>query len=322
MDDPRQVSLADIERAERLLRPYFSPSPLVCVAGHALWLKCDNRLPTGSFKLRGALAAIHSQGSGSLERGVVAASAGNHGLGVAFAARARNVAALIVVPAGATAVKVDGIRAMGAEVLLVDGGYAEAETQAKRLAARSGAMWISPYNDANVIAGQGTMALELVAQWVNRPGHRLREAYVPVGGGGLIAGTAIVLKALMPEVRLMGAQPRNSCFMALAFAGEDRKIVRESPTLADGLAGDFEDEALTLAYIRSLIDGFVLVEEDEIVGSMRWAWREAGEVIEPSAAVALAAWRACGQGEAAVFLTGRNADRALLSRLGIQDRTP
>ena len=137
------------------------------------------------------------------------------------------MAALIVVPAGATAVKVDGIRAMGGEVLLVDGGYAEAETQAKRLAAQSGAMWISPYNDANVIAGQGTMALELVAQWVNRPGHRLREVYVPVGGGGLIAGTAIVLKALMPEVRLMGAQPRNSCFMALAFAGEDRKIVRE-----------------------------------------------------------------------------------------------
>jgi threonine dehydratase len=229
---------------------------------------------------------------------------------VAYAARDLGIEARIVVPAAAVARKVDAIRALGATVISAAGGYAVAEAEGHRLAESLGAVWVSPYNDAAVIAGQGTLGLEIEAEW----GPALRQGgaqvFVPVGGGGLAAGIGIALDAWRPRVRVMGVLPAHSAYLHAFFHHGSMQAVREDPTLADGLAGAIETDSITLELARTFVDDMLLVSEEEIRGALMWACRR-GLVIEPSAAVALAgALRGDAPRKLAV-LSGGNVDPVL-----------
>lgn len=317
MGDPELVSYETIRRAGRLLAQHLPPSRVVWAEAAGLLLKDEGSLPTGSFKVRGALNRLMTDAARARRQGVVAASAGNHGLGVAYAARLLGAPAQIVVPAGAVAVKVTGIRSLGAEVIQVAGGYATAEAFGRRLAQQQGAIWVSPYNDPRVISGQGVVGLELVDQVEAMGEAGLSEVYIPVGGGGLAAGIGIVLKRRSPATRVIGTQPEASPFMAVEFGGGDRTRVVEGPTVADGLAGDVESGSVTIALVRRVVDSMVLVGENEIRAAMGWAWQQAGLRIEPSAAVALAGCLCYGRGRCAVIISGSNADPSLLAACGV-----
>ncbi len=317
MEPPASLSLESLRRAGERIRPHVRMTPVRQAPELGLWVKCENRQFTGSFKLRGALNKILGLSVSSRRETLVAASAGNHGLGVAWAARLRQAPATIVVPQGAVQAKVDAIRELGADVLVVEGGYAQAEKLGQQLAQDTSAVWISPYNDLEVIAGQGTIGLEVAEQLelASEEGEGW-QVFVPVGGGGLICGVAAALKRLSPRARLIGVQTTNSPHLHAYFHGGDMKRVVERPTLADGLAGGVEAEAVTLELVRALVDDFVLVDELAIENAIRWADKRLGEVIEPSAAAALAA--CLGQpetGRRLVILSGGNIAPSLLARV-------
>ncbi len=312
------VDLELIHRAASRLAPHIPVSPLVPIPGIGLWLKNEAGLPTGSFKVRGALNRLLADPARSTQH-VVAASAGNHGLGVAYASRKLGLRATIVVPAGAVAVKIEGIRRLGAEIVEVQGGYVQAEAHGHSIAEQRGSIWVSPYNDPEVIAGQGVIGLELFRQMGGVGARPLDEVYVPVGGGGLVAGIGIVLKSYWPTTRLVGVQPAASPFMAVEFGGGDRASVVEGPTVADGLAGDVEAGSITIPLAKQVVDAFILVDERSILEAISWVWHKAALRIEPSAAAAVAAYLAFGQGRCAVVLSGGNADPALLARCGVPD---
>lgn len=252
------------------------------------YLKWENQQETGSFKLRGALNKVLTLQPWERELGLVAASAGNHGQGVAVAARLMGVRAAVFAPENAVPARIAAIRALGADVHLVPGGYEQAEVAGAQYAVQKGMLWISPYNDAQVIAGQASVGLELMDEV---PPEELAAVVVPVGGGGLIAGIGLVLNQLPSghRPRLIGVQSEASAyFQALLKRGTQDGVV-ESASLADGLAGRVEDGSITIPLVRSLVDDIVLVSEVEIEQAIAAAWQRYGAVIEGSAAVILAA---------------------------------
>jgi len=309
------VDRASVEAAALRLRGHIRLSPLVLDSESGTWLKCENEQITGSFKLRGALNRALQLTLEERKRGLVAASAGNHGQGVAYAARLLETRATIVVPTGAVGRKIEAIRALGAEVIAVDGGYAAAEAEGWRWAHAHDAVWISPYNDTQVVAGQGTIGLEIEAQWETWRAPGGAEVFVPVGGGGLISGIGAALATLRPKVRVIGVLPERSAYLHAYFHSGSMTQVVEQPTLADGLAGAVEVDSITLPLVRALVDDMILVSEDEIRGALSWAWHR-GQVIEPSAAVALAgALRSQGRARLAI-LSGGNVDPQLWEDVG------
>ncbi len=310
------VDLERIRRARERIAPHIEVTPLAEAQELGLLLKLENRQLTGSFKVRGALARVLALEAEERLRGIVAASAGNHGQGVALAAGLVGVSATVVVPEGAVAAKVDAIRSYGAEVLFAPGGYAEAEARGRRLAEERGAVWISPYNDPEVIAGQGTIGLELVEQLAGQRLGRGWEVFIPVSGGGLACGIGLVLKALAPAMRVVGVQPEACPYMHAFFRGQDLGSVVERPTLADGLSGAVEAGSITFDLLPRALDDVVLVSEEEIVEAVGLVLRLAGEVIEPSAAAAVAgALRHGRERRRLVIVSGGNIDRALLERI-------
>jgi threonine dehydratase len=309
------VDRASVEAAARRLAGLIRLSPLVLDTQSGIWLKCENEQITGSFKLRGALNRAIQLDLEERSRGLVAASAGNHGQGVAFAARLLGTRASIVVPASAVGRKIDAIRALGAEVITVEGGYAAAEAEGRRVAVVLGAVWISPYNDAQVVSGQGTIGLEIEEQWAEWRAPGGAEVFVPVGGGGLVSGIGAALSPLRGNARVIGVLPENSAYLHSYFHTGAMDRVIERPTLADGLAGAVEAESVTLPLVRALVDDMILVSEDEIRAALSWAWHR-DRVIEPSAAVALAgALRSASKNRLAV-LSGGNVDPWLWEDVG------
>jgi len=312
---PPVVDRASVEAAATRLRGLIQFSPLVVDPESGLWLKCENEQITGSFKLRGALNRALQLSNEDRRRGFVAASAGNHGQGVAYAARLLETHATIVVPAGAVGRKIEAIRSLGADVIAVEGGYAAAEAEGRRLAEARHAVWISPYNDVEVVAGQGTIGLEIETQWEQGRASGAAEVFVPVGGGGLVAGIGAAMATLRPKVRVIGVLPANSAYLHAHYHSGSMNEVVEFPTLADGLAGSVEADSVTLSLVRALVDDMILVSEDEILGALGWAWRR-DRVIEPSAAVALAgALRSQSKARLAV-LSGGNVDPQLWEAVG------
>jgi threonine dehydratase len=307
------VDLDRIREAQARIGPHVEQTPVRRAEATDIWLKCENRQKTGAFKVRGALNKVLSLGADEMARGVVAASAGNHGQGVALACRLRGAGATIVVPKAAVALKVERIRSFGAEVVFADGDYGAAEARGLELAKERGAVWISPYNDPEVIAGQGTIGLELIEQLDLAGGGDGWEVYVPVSGGGLISGIGIALKATASRVRVVGVQPAAAPYMHTFFYGGDIGNVVETPTIADGLAGAVEGGSITFELVHRAADDIVLVSEQEIWKAIRWADLVAGEVIEPAAAAALAAClRAGGSRNRIAVLSGGNIDPAVL----------
>jgi threonine dehydratase len=315
MPDSDAVSPADIEAAAarlhgRLRRTPVERSPaLAARTGGDVWLKCECFQETGSFKLRGALNRLLTLDEAALGRGVVTVSAGNHGLGVAEASARLGVRATVVVPETASSAKVHalaGYRDRGVELLTAGSDYDAAEAHGLELARTTGRTWISPYNDAAVIAGGGTVALEALE---DVPAADV--LLVPAGGGGLIAGAGIWARHVRPGIRVVGVQPDTSPSLHAALAAGRLVTVPVLPTLADGLAGNIEPGSITFPLARQVVDEVVLVREDEIADAIRWLLREHHILVEGSAAVTLAALlagRVTGvHGRRVVaLLTGRN----------------
>lgn len=307
---PPIVDRSLVEAAALRLRAHVRHTPLVTDPPTGIWLKCEQEQLTGSFKLRGALNRCLQLTPVELTRGLVAASAGNHGQGVAYAARLLGARATIVVPSDAIKCKVEAIRSLGADVRMVPGGYAAAEMEGERLASSTGGIWISPYNDPEVIAGQGTIGLEIEGQWGDAPGSGQAAVYVPVGGGGLAVGIGAALDGLRDRIRVIGVLPEASPYLHSFFHTGSMAGVVESPTLADGLSGPVEQNSITLSLVQRFVDDMVLVSESEIRKAMQWAGSR-GMVAEPSAAVALAACLRQPTGTRLAVLSGGNVDPGL-----------
>lgn len=302
-----------LEGARATIARFLSPSPLrrasLGAAGRDVWLKLESEQPTGSFKVRGALARMAMLDDAERARGVIAASAGNHGMGVAWAGRELGVACTVYVPRGVPRVKRDGIAALGARVVVTGHqGYDDTEAEAQRAAATEGAIFVSPYDDPWVAAGNGgTVGLEVLAAMPD-----CATIVAPVGGGGLIVGLGAARRGGRHPA-IVGVQSEASPAMARSFElGTALERFRGGPTLAEGLEGGVS--ARIFAAAREVLDGVELVREDEIAEAMRAAREELDLVIEGSAAVALAWMRrptthpAMATGPTVIVITGRNVD--------------
>jgi threonine dehydratase len=301
-----------LDQAALRIAPHIRPTPLTNDAELNIYLKWENRQVTGSFKARGALNRVLALEPQEAHAGLVTASAGNHGQGVALAAGLVGAAVTVFVPSGAPSSKVEAIRTLGADVRTMDGGYEAAEAAAIQYAAGTAKTWISPYNDGHVIAGQGTVGLEILE---DLPGADC-TLVVPVGGGGLLAGIGAALEQARPRPRLVGVQSEASAFMHALFHVGTQEGIQDLPSLADGLAGPVEAGSLTIPLVKRWADDILLVSEEEIAQAVAQAWRRYGERIEASGAVGLAAILS-GRVEspAVLVVSGGNIDRGLHDRL-------
>lgn len=310
MNEP---TIADVLAAAHRLRGVARRTPLERsdgLSGEAeVFLKLEGLQRTGSFKVRGAFNRVATLTPDERARGLVTASAGNHGQGVALAARALGAHARVFVPAGAPETKRRRIARFGAELVRIEGGYDDAHAAAEADAARTGATFVHAYSDPMTVAGQGTVALEVFEEL---PG--VRTLVVPVGGGGLVNGCGIVARALSPETRVIGVQTHETAAMHASLAAGELCCPPQGQTLCEGLSGETDARSLELA--RRVVDEVVLVSEDAVRRAMRWLFVEEGVVAEGSAAVGVAALlegavRAAGP--TAVILSGSNVDAARLA---------
>ena len=316
---PPPLQLADVEAARDRLRGaiYATPCPysqtLSELTGARCFVKLENLQMTGSFKERGAANLLQQLDQAARARGVIAASAGNHGLAVAFHAARLGIPAVIVMPEWAPLIKVTSSRRHGAEVILFGANYDEAYGHARDVAARRGLEFVHPFDDARVIAGQGTLGLELLAQ---RP--EMDAVLVPVGGGGLAAGVGLAVKARRPEVRVIGVQAEGIPAMKRALEAGSRVTLPAASTLADGIAVR-QVGALTLEAAKRYVDDVVTVSEEELANAILLLLEIEKTVVEGAGAAPLAALlnRPLGLAGANVVLvlSGGNIDVTMLSRI-------
>jgi threonine dehydratase len=253
--------------------------------GRKLYLKPENLQPIGAFKLRGAYNKIASLSPEERNRGVITYSSGNHGQGVAYAARALGAKAVIVMPDNAPAIKRDAVASMGAEIVLVGPGSLDRQRKAEELAARHGYVIVPPFNDEKIIAGQGTMGLEILEDL-----PEVETVLVPVGGGGMLSGVATAIKLSKPGAKVIGVEPELAAdAQASLRAGRIVQSTAEqtSRTIADGLRTQ-SIGAINFEHIRQYVDDIVTVSEDEIRHATRWLATNPKTVAEPSGAVAVA----------------------------------
>ena len=307
-EEPR---LAEIRGAAARIRPFAHRTPVVTcaaleeMAGASLFFKCENFQKVGAFKFRGACNAVMSLSDAEAAAGVATHSSGNHAAALALAARARGIAATIVMPRTSRAVKKAAVAGYGAEIIECEPTQAAREAALAELVARTGATFIHPYNDPRVIAGAATAALELIEEV-----GELDLLLAPVGGGGLISGSALTVAAVAPATRVIGAEPEgaNDAFRSLR---EGHIVPSLNPqTVADGLLTSLG--TLTFAIIRAHVAEIVTVSETAIVAAMRHVWERMKVLIEPSSAVPVAALlehKLVLSGErVGVILSGGNVD--------------
>jgi len=285
------VSLRDIQAAQALLATIAIRTPLLEWTGTAdsrkLFLKLENLQPIGAFKLRGAYNKVASLDEAERQRGVISYSSGNHAQGVAYAARALGVKAIIVMPGNAPKNKIAATAALGAEIVLVGPASEERRLRAEELAAAHGYVIVPPYNDEKIIAGQGTVGLEILEQLPN-----VETILAPVGGGGLISGIAAAIKLSNSKVKVIGVEPELASDARASFrAGHIVSFAAEqvSQTLADGLRTQSVG-AINFEHIRTFVDDIVSVTEEEILETMLRLSANPKTVAEPSGAVAAAAF--------------------------------
>lgn len=316
-DPPALITLSDVEAAaERIstvarVTPVLRPVSLAALAGRPIVLKCEHLQRTGSFKVRGASNCIAGLEAGT---DVVTASAGNHAQGVALAATQRGSRATVFMPETASLPKVQATRDYGAEIVLERGGYEEAASAAYAHAERTGARYVHAYDDPLVLAGQGTVGLELAEQ-----APEAETFVVPVGGGGLAGGVAAALRARRPGCRIVGVEASGAPAMERARAAGHPVTLDRVDTIADGIAVK-EVAQLTFEHAQALVDEIVTVDDEQISRALVLLLERAKAVVEPAGAAALAAVLAgrVGGDPAApvgVILSGGNVDPALLTRL-------
>lgn len=313
MPDTSTVSLKDIERARRALAGQIRLSPveasasLSALVGAPVHLKLEHQQITGSFKLRGATNAVLNLSGDQKARGVVGVSTGNHGRGLAYASRAAGVRCIICMSALVPKNKVDGIEARGAEVRIVGCSQDDAQEEVDRLVAEEGMTMLPPFDHPDIIAGQGTLGIEILEQV-----PEVETVVVPISGGGLISGVAAAIKALKPAVRVVGVSMERGAAMYQCQRAGKPVFVEELATLADSLGGGIGlDNRYTFAMVRDLVDDLVLVGEAEIAGAIRHAYWEERQIIEGSGAVGIAALKAgriADPGATVAVVSGGNID--------------
>lgn len=297
-----------VRRTELINSHYFSER-----AGFPVWFKCENLQRTGSFKLRGASNFLQNQPREQLERGVITASAGNHAQGVACAAQRLGVAATVVMPETTPLAKVLATRSYGAEILLHGASYDDAAARARELQAERELLYVPAFDDPLIIAGQGTVGLEIVEQL-----PEVDTLLVPIGGGGLISGIATAVKAVRPEVRVIGVQAANAPSALLARRKGCPVTLSAARSLADGIAVKRLGER-TFALIEELVDDLVTVEEEVIAQAIVSLLEKAKLVVEGAGAVSLAALlfgrRPLPSGNTVCVLSGGNLDVQTMARV-------
>lgn len=282
----RLVTLDAIHQASQAIGRVIRRTPVLDVAQSSappLWLKCENLQLAGAFKIRGALNMIGRLDQSSSHRGVITYSSGNHGRAVALAAKLAGIPATVVMPTTAPPIKVGSVNDLGADVILEGTTSADRKERAEREARERNQTIIPPFDHEWIIAGQGTIALELVEQCPN-----LSEVFVPVGGGGLLSGIAAGIKQLKRSIRVIGVEPAGAAKMTASLAAGHPVTLAKSASIADGLLpvrpGD-----LTFAHVREFVDEVVTVEDSSIASTVGWLFLEGKLVVEPSGAAACAA---------------------------------
>src|SRR5687767_12612005 len=282
------VSVSEINDARGRIAPVARVTPMLdgtAAAGRPLFLKCENMQPGGAFKIRGAYNMVARLTAEQRRRGVITFSSGNHGQAMALAARELGAPAVVVMPTTAPLIKVEGARSFGAEVIFEGTTSSERRARAETEAAARGLTMVPPFDHEWIIAGQGTIGLEILEQ---RPD--VAAVIVPVGGGGLISGVAAAVKQLQPHVRVIGVEPSGAAAMKASLEKGEPVTLPSTHSIADGLMpvrpGD-----LTFAHVRAYVDAVVTVDDDDIADAVRWTYVEARVVAEPSGAATVAAVR-------------------------------
>ena len=313
-----EVSLADVQAARQLLAGVSRTTPLEGsrvlseAVGGPVWLKCENLQRTGSFKIRGAYVRIARLTEAERAHGVVAASAGNHAQGVALAASLLGCAATVFMPVAAPLPKIAATTAYGATVRLSGHSIDEALVAAGEFASLTGAVLIHPFDHVDVIAGQGTVGLEVLEQC-----PAVRTVVVCTGGGGLVSGIAVAVKALRPDVRIVAAQASGAAAFPGSLAAGHPVALQVMSTMADGIAVGCPGE-VTFAHVRDLVDDVVTVDDDALARALLLSLERAKMVIEPAGAAGLAAVMeapAAFEPPVVVVLSGGNIDPLLLSKV-------
>ena len=322
----RALPVDQIERAVHRVEGHAVATPLIPApamsarTGATVAIKAEHRQRTGSFKLRGALNKVFALDDDQAAAGIVTASSGNHGIGVATAAAARGVACTVYLPSGAAPPKVRAIADLGAGIVTVDDtDTAVAEAAARAAAEGAGSTYVSPYNDAQIVAGQGTIGPELVAGAAELGWDRIDAVVAAVGGGGLLSGIASWLAHHAPGTRIVGASPANDPAMAASVAAGAIIEPPTSPTWSDGTAGAVEPGAITYPLCRDLVDHWSLVAEIDIARAVAAMIDDHHELVEGAAGVALAAaesWAAAHPGSTMVVVScGANVSSTALRNM-------
>lgn len=277
------ITLGDIIRAQHRLKGLLQYTPLEAAPdlGENIYLKLENANKTHSFKIRGALNAVLSLDESARQKGIVAASSGNHAQAVAYASHLTGANAQILMPKHTPKKKVNGVKRYGAEAVLFGETYDEAEAEGLRRGRDNRLTWVSPYNDQNVIAGAGTIGVEIIEQLPD-----VERVVVCVSGGGLIAGVATAIKELKPNVEVIGVNAESAPAMYNVFYDTDKPQVWE--TLAEALSGEIEHGSMTVPISQKYVDDIVLVSEEQIANAMRWMMDVQGWVVEGGGAVGMA----------------------------------
>jgi threonine dehydratase len=308
------LSLESIRAAHERIRPFIKCTPVLTserlneATGVELFFKCENFQHIGAFKARGATNAVFALDEASARRGVATHSSGNHGTALARAAKLRKIPAHIVMPSNSAKVKVRAVESFGARVVFCEPTEAAREDTCADVIAKTGATLIHSFENEDVIAGQGTAAIELIEE------VDVDLIMCPVGGGGLLCGTAVAAKSLRPNIKVIGAEPTNADDAAQSFRAGKRIVTEKKFTIADGLRTNVGERNFPI--IQRFVDDIVTVSEEEIISAMRTIWETMKIVIEPSAAVpyaAIAERKITVSGKSVgIILTGGNVDLDVL----------
>jgi threonine dehydratase len=280
------VTLDEIRAARERIKPVAKVTPLIDVsnfAGRPLWLKCESLQPGGAFKIRGAYNMVAQLTDDERRRGVITYSSGNHGQAVAIAARAMGAPAVVVMPTTAPSIKVEGAKGFGAEVIFAGTTSLHRRAKAEEEAASRGLTMVPPFDHQWIIAGQGTLGLEILEQL-----RGIGTVLVPIGGGGLISGVAAAIKQSQPDVAVIGVEPSGAASMKNAIDAGEVTTLEHAQSIADGLMAVRPGD-LNFAHVRKFVDRLDTVDDAEIAAAVRWLFVSAKIVAEPSGAATVAA---------------------------------
>lgn len=316
---PDAITLKHIWEAKKRISPLVSKTPLVLSKGfdnsHQTYLKLENLHETGAFKMRGAANKLLSLTSKEKERGVATFSTGNHGLAVAYVAQKLGIKAVICVSNRVPKAKINRLKRLGAEVKVVGNSQDDAEQFCYSLEEKYGLTVVKPFDDPDVIAGQGTIGLEILEDI-----PEIETAIIPVSGGGLFAGIAYVLKQYHPDIHVIGVSMEHSAVMYESLKRNKPVILEESDTLADSLLGGIGlDNRYTFTMVKELVDDFVLVSEEEIATGMRYIAEEHKMIVEGAAATGVAAILSrkvnVANKKCVTIVTGNNVDMSVIKSI-------